>query len=59
MSELACDFCGKILRDKDKIKAVVLADFVALKSKRIYAISRPYDCLAMSHYPDCHETKES
>lgn len=47
--EQICELCNRLFQDDDEIKAVVIARFKALKSKRVYAISQPTDCLELIH----------
>ena len=50
--ERTCEKCGKILKDGDRVKAVVLSIFRQISSSVAYAIDKPYDCLSLEHV-DC------
>lgn len=44
-----CPKCERPLRRKDKVRAVVLTEFIDLKSKSVFAIEMPYDCERIEH----------
>jgi hypothetical protein len=50
--ERLCPKCGKILKDGDRVKAVVLSVFRQISSSVSYAIDKPYECLSLEHV-DC------
>lgn len=52
MIDQRCDFCNQLFVDGQIVKATVVAHYKTLKSKRVYAIEKPFDCLAVKHY-DC------
>jgi hypothetical protein len=47
--EQSCAKCGRVLRDGDRVKAVVLSIFRQISSSISYAIEKPYDCLSLEH----------
>ena len=47
-----CAKCGKVLKDGDQVKAVVLSIFRQISSTVSYAIEKPYECLSLEHV-DC------
>jgi hypothetical protein len=49
MSQKACPQCGNLFKGGDKIKAVVLAEWQDLKSSACYAITRPTECIEVTH----------
>ncbi len=56
MAAQICPNCDRLFEQDDLVKAVVISRFVALKSTRAYAISKPTDCLSMEH-KNCNYTK--
>lgn len=56
MSDQICRRCERLLEHNDLVKAEVLAFFQALKSKSVYAISKPHECLWLEHV-NCQYTK--
>lgn len=56
MAAQICPNCDRLFEQDDLVKAVVISRFVALKSSRTYAISKPTDCLEMIHL-NCNFTK--
>lgn len=56
MSDQMCSLCGKLFNDGDTVRARVIAKWVGLKSKRIYALSKPTDCESVSHV-ECSDPK--
>ena len=47
-----CSKCGQVLKDGQKVKAVVLSVFREISSTVSYAIEKPYECLSLEHV-DC------
>jgi hypothetical protein len=58
MSEQVCAFCGKLFKEDEDIIASVVTKFVALKSKRVYALAKPTECLSMRHL-NCDELTQT
>ncbi len=46
-----CRKCEKLLEQDDHVKAEVFAQFVVLKSKVVYSLSKPYACKWIEHIP--------
>lgn len=44
-----CPNCNFLFNGGDKIRAVVLSDWISLKSKVTVAIGQPTDCIAVEH----------
>lgn len=44
-----CEKCGKVFKDGDKVKAVVLSVFHQISSSVSYAIEKPYECISLEH----------
>lgn len=44
-----CPNCGFMFRGGDKVRAVIIAEWVDLKSKVTYALGTPEDCLEVVH----------
>jgi hypothetical protein len=51
-----CEKCGKVLKDGDKVKAVVLSVFHEISSTVSYAIEKPYECISLEHV-NCEEAE--
>ena len=49
MSERKCPNCNRLFHGGDKIRALVLAEWIDLKSSITYAISKPTACLEVYH----------
>jgi len=49
-----CEKCGKVFKDGDKVKAVVLSVFHEISSSVSYAIEKPYECISLEHV-NCEE----
>lgn len=50
--EQTCPKCKRVLKDGDRVKAVVLSVYHEISSSVSYAIEKPYECLSMEHV-DC------
>ena len=53
MSDFVCPNCNKLFEDNDTVRAIVLSHWKTLKSRRVYDIDKPYECIEVSH-KDCN-----
>ncbi len=44
-----CPMCGYFFKGGDKIRAVVLSEWIDLKSKVTVALGQPTDCISVEH----------
>lgn len=49
MSQTMCSNCNSLFKDKDEVRAVIISRYVSLKSKAIYALEKPTECLELVH----------
>lgn len=49
MADQKCSECGELFQQGDLLKALVVARFVALKSKIHYALTKPTECQHVEH----------
>lgn len=54
--EQKCSLCRRYLQENDEVKALIIARFKSLKSKVVYALGVPTDCLELMH-KDCGQPK--
>jgi len=50
-----CKHCERILREGEEVIATVVAQYKTLGSEKIYAITKPTECLEISHR-NCNHT---
>lgn len=56
MSQRKCEACGYLFKGGDKVRAVILTEWVDLKSSVTYALAKPEDCINVVHR-NCQDTK--
>lgn len=44
-----CPNCNNLFRGGDKVRAVIISEWVDLKSKVTYALGKPEECLEVAH----------
>lgn len=58
MSQTMCPNCDRLFKAGDEVRATVVTRYVALKSKAIYALEKPTECLHLEHIK-CQEVLEA
>lgn len=56
MANIKCSLCQRMFNENDEVKALILTRFKSLKSKVVYALGVPTECIELMHN-DCGQPK--